>query len=101
MQYIPPETVVSPKSSLKDLEVIYDSGAFDGENAGFSIAKMKWEDEDSMGIRWNGGKTNPSGNPQSRGIPTWFILPDPIRKIVERNIGKIPGNKMPGRKGRN
>jgi hypothetical protein len=27
-------------------------------------------------MRWNGGKDNPLGNPQSRGLPTWFIVPE-------------------------
>ena len=27
-------------------------------------------------MRWNGSDQNPIGNPQSRGLPTWFIVPD-------------------------
>jgi hypothetical protein len=27
-------------------------------------------------MRWNGTEDYPLGNPQSRGLPTWFIVPD-------------------------
>jgi hypothetical protein len=27
-------------------------------------------------MRWNGTGENPLGSPQSRGLPTWFIVPD-------------------------
>ena len=28
-----------------------------------------------LAMRWNGNKENPLGNPQSRGLSTWFIVP--------------------------
>jgi hypothetical protein len=36
-------------------------------------------------MRWNGSGENPLGNPQSRGIPTWFIIPagDYANAIIE------------------
>jgi hypothetical protein len=36
-------------------------------------------------MRWNGSEDNPLGNPQSRGIPTWFIIPkgDYANAIIE------------------
>lgn len=48
----------------------------------------KWENTYKLGIRWNiaysewddyrkqNGQDECIGNPQSRGIPTWFVLPD-------------------------
>ena len=49
---------------------------------------IKWENTYKLGIRWNiaysewddyrkqNGQDECIGNPQSRGIPTWFVLPD-------------------------
>lgn len=51
-------------------------------------ALTKWENTYKLGIRWNiaysewddyrkqNGQDECIGNPQSRGIPTWFVLPD-------------------------
>ena len=85
MSYITPDLVVSPKSMVSDLEVIHDGGEGD-----WSLAKMKWDGEEAMGLRWNGGSGKPGsvdiGNPQSRGIPTWFILPDEIANVVVKML---------------
>jgi len=85
MSYILPHTVLTPKGSIKDLEILFDGG----ENS-WSLAKMKWDNHPVIAMRWNGGSGNgiPSiGNPQSRGYPTWFVVPDEvgeaIKKIVE------------------
>jgi hypothetical protein len=35
-------------------------------------------------MRWNGTDVNPLGNPQSRGLPTWFTVPEQHwRQILE------------------
>ena len=49
---------------------------------------MGWRDL-SLGIRWNGEPSSPLGNPQSRGIPTWFIVPDELRDVVERAVREL------------
>ena len=87
MGYTPPELVLSPKGRVKDLKVIYDGG----ENS-WSLAQMIWDEYKAVGIRWNGGSEDKRfpgiGNPQSRGVPTWFILPeevaDTVRVLVKR-----------------
>jgi hypothetical protein len=33
-------------------------------------------------MRWNGNKTNPLGNPNSRGLPTWFVVPVRFQKPI-------------------
>jgi hypothetical protein len=80
MSYINPDTVRSPRGSVSDLKVIFDAG--EGE---WSVAELAWDGEPSLGIRWNGTAEN-VGTPQSRGIPTWFILPPelhvPVREAV-------------------
>lgn len=81
MSYIKPELVQSPKKSVSELDVIYDGG-----ERSWALAKMKWDGEKTIGLRWNGGTEDPKfphvGNPQSRGVPTWFILPQEIADVV-------------------
>lgn len=81
MSYISPDMVISPKNMVSRLEVVFDGG----ENQ-WSVAKFRWDGEPVVGIRWNGGSNDKRfpgmGNPQSRGVPTWFILPEPLADVV-------------------
>lgn len=77
MNFTKPETVISPKASVSNLAVLLNTG----EN-GWSLASLQWDDRDALAVRWNGHPGNPIGNPQSRGIPTWFILPDEIAALI-------------------
>lgn len=81
MSYINPDLVRSPKSKVSDLEVIKDTG-----EDGWSLAKLKWEGKQVLAVRWNGNSEN-VGTPQSRGLPTWFILPDDNHFIELLNKG--------------
>ncbi len=84
MSYIKPSDVLSPKGVISDLRVLRDGG----EN-GWSLAEMKWDGSPVLAMRWNGGSNNgyPSiGNPQSRGIPTWFVLPDEVGDAMKAFI---------------
>lgn len=85
MSYIKPELVLSPKSSVSELEVIYDGG-----EKSWAIAKMKWDEEETIGLRWNGNSKSPVGNPQSRGVPTWFILP---KEIADATLNMLKFSK--------
>jgi len=76
MSYIKPELAISPKSRLKNLEVIHDGGQNKCDNKNWSMAKMEWDRKDRIGLRWNGDDEDPAGNPKSHGHATWFILPD-------------------------
>jgi hypothetical protein len=49
MAYISPETVQSPKGRVCDIDVLYDKGPATGS---WSIAKLKWDGADAIGIRW-------------------------------------------------
>jgi hypothetical protein len=80
MSYMPPAMVRSPKDRVKDLEVLYD----DGENS-WSMAKMKWDGEEAVGVRHNGNEKH-VGSPQARGIPMWFILPEPIAEAAKNLV---------------
>lgn len=88
MAYIDPRLVKSPKGRIERLDVIHDAG--EGE---FAVATMLWDGKPAMGVRWNGGDRGENfqglGNPQSRGIPTWFILPGPLTELVRANPGAL------------
>lgn len=85
--YIDPRLVISPKGRISDLNVVLDEG--EGK---YSVTFLTWDGDKSVGVRWNGTADNPMGNPQSRGIPTWFILPKEIASAFFREMlqsGKI------------
>ena len=72
-KYVPPKDVISPKQYLTLTAVLDDPGP--GKCA---LALITWEGKAGFAMRWNGdnkGK-NGIGNPQSRGVPTWFVLGD-------------------------
>ena len=82
-----PENVVSPKRHWRLGEVIYRD-----RNEEWSVAAGQWEYNgrwhDMLAIRWN-GKEGELGNPQSRGLPTWFILPDALQAAIRNEIAKL------------
>lgn len=78
MAYIDPTTVLSPRANWSLIEVIRNEGEGDA-----SLAVGTWTESDGtsrrrLAMRWNGneGEDHGVGNPQSRGLPTWFILPE-------------------------
>lgn len=77
MAYVEPHTVYAPRVSVRAVEVIHDEGPNE-----WSVARVNWEDEERIGIRWNGGDGPGVGNPQSRGRATWFIVPRPLEQAV-------------------
>jgi len=87
MAYLPPQSVISPKAHWQLIDVLDDQGA--GE---ISVALGKWDDNPVLGMRWNGTTDSPIGNPQSRGLPTWFILPE--GNISEAQIKELKPEKQ-------
>lgn len=88
MTYVDPKDVVSPKSHWRLLEVLYDGGP--GE---WSVAEGQWDHGGKwsvvLAIRWNGHDTAAIGNPQSRGLPTWFILPAALEEPVRTALREL------------
>ncbi len=82
--YFHPEDVISPKRCVYDVKELFDGGI----NEVFSLAIVNWQGAEKIGIRWNvnqneweyqekmTGSKKCVGEPNSRGYPTWFILPD-------------------------
>ncbi|MDQ2178002.1 hypothetical protein [Marinifilum sp. D714] len=82
MNYKDPKKVLSPKDAISKVDVIYDGG----ENS-ISIAKIIWNGEEVIGMRWNvamrewhnkekiAGKQC-LGMPTSSGHSVWFVVPN-------------------------
>lgn len=89
MAYTKPENVDSPRSRWRLRKVLYDSG-----EDGWSAAEGQWERDgfwnEVLAIRWNG--STPPGNPQSRGLPTWFIVPDHLAEAVRMRLKQLPSS---------
>ncbi len=80
MSYIAPEEVLSPRKRVgRIIEVIHDPG----EN-GMSVARIIWDEEPVVAVRWNGNSTQPLGNPMSRRQPTWFVVDGYAAASVEQ-----------------
>ncbi len=79
MNYVDPASVTSPQDKVSDVEVIHDGGEHS-----WSAARLKWEDNPVVGLRWNGSYDSETtkGMPQSRGYPTWFIVPEELQGAV-------------------
>lgn len=84
MEYRNPKFVNSPRAHVEVVKIIYDGGVNSDD---FSIAIIKWDGCPRIGVRWNissseyederkmNGQAECIGNPTSRGVPTWFVLP--------------------------
>jgi hypothetical protein len=83
--YTDPKDVTSPQVSVSKVRPVLDAGEWD-----YSVALLQWEKQPAVGIRWNGGseegeKIQP-GNPQSRGLPIWFIVPEPFELAILETV---------------
>lgn len=100
MAYIDPKTVDSPRANWKLLDVLRN-GEEDGKGDGdAALAIGAWDELDGKGpyfafaVRWNGESKDKKGvgSPQSRGLPTWFIVPWWMNDAI-MNGGLIPAKK--------
>ncbi|HVA79470.1 MAG TPA: hypothetical protein VNF29_00925 [Candidatus Binataceae bacterium] len=85
-----PENVNSPKSSWMLIDVLFEDGG-DGD----SLAVGKWDGKPVLAARWNGEDDKAIGNPQSRGLPTWFVLPEHYNRALLENL---PPKVLPAKK---
>jgi hypothetical protein len=84
MSYIRPEEVLSPRNRVGGIiEVIHDPG-----EKGMSVARILWDQEPVVAIRWNGNSEQPLGNPMSRRQPTWFVVDGYAASSVEQAARK-------------
>jgi hypothetical protein len=92
MPYTRPKDVISPKKNWTLIEVL-DEGS-EGTSA---LALGRWSDgrrnPPVLAMRWNGHDSRPSGNPQSRGLPTWFVVEEKYYECIMRS-GLLAPDKL-------
>lgn len=87
MSYIDPSKVISPKNHVSNVEAVYDTGP---QQESWSVATFDWNDTPVVGIRWNGEPGEGVGTPpQSRDLPTWFVVPDELSAVVREVAEKL------------
>ncbi len=86
MSHKNPKDVKSPRNKWTLIDVLHDGG--EGKDA---LAIGEWEGDRVLAARWNGNEESQVGNPQSRGIATWFVLPD---RYNEALLATLPENKQ-------
>ena len=94
MSYVRPQNVDSPKNRWRLRQVLHDGG-----EGGWSAAEGQWDNgglwRDVLAVRWNGSEGAEIGNPQSRGVATWFIVPDELETVLRQAIALLPKTKGP------
>ena len=92
MSYVKPQDVHSPKSRWRLRRVLFDSG-----EGGWSAAEGQWDNDglwsEVLAIRWNGSGGTEIGNPQSRGLATWLIVPEELKETIREAIARLPEAK--------
>ncbi len=92
MSYIKPEDVDSPRQNWTLITVLDDGKA---DRAALAIGRWNRRDGRAalpvLAMRWNGDEQSKVGNPQSRGLPTWFIVPE---KYNEAILSTLPSDKL-------
>ena len=95
VKYVPPEQVTSPRRHWTLLLVLDP-----GDEGEIALCVGRWDNEPRLGMRWNGWEENLLGNPQSRGVATWFLIPpgpyaDAIIKALPAEKQKLARTFMP------
>lgn len=89
MAYVKPETVLTPRNRIHSVQVIYNGG-----QRSWSLALVDFDEEERIGFRWNGAEDEPGiGNPQSRGKPTWAILPPELADVVRQRVEHLQDSR--------
>jgi hypothetical protein len=90
--YVDPATVLSPRNRVGSVRVIYNSGP-----GGWSVVLVDFDGEEHVGFRWNGADDEPGiGSPQSRGKPTWEILPRELADVVQERVEQLQDSPYAG-----
>jgi hypothetical protein len=84
--YITPDKVTSPRRNWALTHVLETGEKPDSNGHRVAISIGKWNQIPVLGMRWNGSKESPIGTPQSRGLPTWFIIPRRLQDAVVKTL---------------
>ncbi|HEY7120212.1 MAG TPA: hypothetical protein VH475_26730 [Tepidisphaeraceae bacterium] len=94
-RFIPPEEVVSPQRRWSLIKILFDPKKPDDS----VLALGRWDNRPVLAMRWNGSTENPIGNPQSRGLPVWYIVHHryygPIIKTLSPDMQTLARNFLP------
>jgi hypothetical protein len=85
-KYVKPDEVKAPRERWALIKVLSDEGA-----GGPAVALGHWDRKVVLAMRWNGDGEKPNGNPQSRGLPTWFIVPSAYVQVI---LSRLPEDKL-------
>ena len=78
MGYVDPTKVTAPQRRWELKKVLLNTG-----QGGWSIARGLWDKHLVLVVRWNGADDKDGfGNPQSRGHPTWFVIPEELESAM-------------------
>ena len=86
-----PEDVTAPRMKWKLIRVLFKGDPEDPTNHipdNYSVAIGMWENETCLAMRWNAGEGRPVGNPSSRGLPVWFIIPKELQAPILSTLDK-------------
>jgi len=84
--YVEAKDVRSPREWWTLIDVLIDKG-----EDNYAVAIGEWEGVRRLAMRWNGNAEKPSGHPQSRGNPMWFMLPKDYDAAM---VETLPENKQ-------
>lgn len=87
-EYVPPTQVMSPKRRWTLVSLLYDEG-----EGGGAVAIGYWDGVRVLAMRWNGDDQSQIGNPQSRGLPTWFIVPRHFSEAILTTLEQLAPGK--------
>lgn len=91
--YITPDKVTSPRRNWQLIRVLQTGEQPDAYGCRVAVAIGTWRDDDDgrvvLAMRWNGDDDWPIGNPQSRGLPTWFVIPERFNDAVIDTLSKV------------
>jgi len=76
---VKPADVLSPRNKVGAvLEVVHDPGP-----RRMAVARILWEGQEKVAVRWNGDDAHPLGHPVVRRQPTWVVLDEYVARAVE------------------
>ena len=92
IDYVKPDQVTSPRRLWSLIRVLENGDQPDSFNERVAISIGNWKSAPALAVRWNGDEVSPNGNPQSRGLPTWFIVPRRLQEAVASTLS--PENRV-------
>ncbi len=78
-----PGTSHAPHQPVSEVKIVFEKGAPDG---GWSVARLKSNGTEAVGIRWNHELPAPS---PANEPASWFILPQEVAEAVVRSTERL------------